>query len=61
MLKEGLGKGVPLKRAGTTTEVAEAALWLASDQSSYTSGHCLVVDGALTTGRTWSEKMAATQ
>ena len=61
VLVAGLGKGVPLKRAGTTTEVAEAALWLASDRSSYVTGHCLVVDGGITTGRTWSEKTAPAQ
>ena len=36
---------VPMKRLGRTDEVAEAVLYLASDASSFTTGHELVVDG----------------
>lgn len=35
----------PLKRFGTKVEIADSCLYLASDASSYTSGHILVVDG----------------
>lgn len=38
----------PLGRIGTTRDVAEAALFLASDASSFISGATLVVDGAMT-------------
>lgn len=38
----------PLGRAGTMPEVATAALFLASDESSFVTGHNLVVDGGLT-------------
>lgn len=43
----------PLKgRAGLAQDVANAALWLASDESGYTSGHTLTVDAGATTGST---------
>ena len=34
-----------LGRFGTTDEIAAAALWLCSDESSFTIGHALAVDG----------------
>ncbi|MFK8040916.1 glucose 1-dehydrogenase [Congregibacter sp.] len=41
----------PLKgRAGTAEDVANAALWLASDESGYTSGMTLTIDAGITTG-----------
>lgn len=35
----------PMGRIGEPEEIAEAALWLASDQASYVTGHALAVDG----------------
>lgn len=44
----------PIRRAGLPEDVAQAALWLCSDDSSFVNGHALVVDGGLTGGRQWS-------
>ena len=37
-------------RPGLATDVANAALWLASEESGYTSGHILTVDAGITSG-----------
>ncbi|MBN9672850.1 SDR family oxidoreductase [Roseibium aggregatum] len=42
---EKLQSQLPMKRAGTADEVAEAIVWLMSDQSSYTTGAILDVSG----------------
>jgi NAD(P)-dependent dehydrogenase (short-subunit alcohol dehydrogenase family) len=39
---------VPMGRVGTPLEIAQAALWLASDESSFVTGVALAVDGGLT-------------
>lgn len=36
---------VPLKRGGRAEEVAQAVLWLLSDEASYTTGACIDVSG----------------
>ena len=41
-----------LNRPGLAEDVANAALWLASDESGYTNGHTLTTDAGITTGAT---------
>jgi NAD(P)-dependent dehydrogenase (short-subunit alcohol dehydrogenase family) len=43
----GISAGTPLGRIGTPADIAGAALWLASDDSSYVTGQTVVVDGGL--------------
>jgi NAD(P)-dependent dehydrogenase (short-subunit alcohol dehydrogenase family) len=45
-----IAAGSALGRAGVPADIANAALYLASDEASYVSGHTLVVDAAQTTG-----------
>jgi len=41
----------PIPKAGMPNDIAEAALYLASDGSSFVTGQALVVDGGMTLGR----------
>ena len=38
---------IPMKRFGQSEEVAKAVVWLCSDESSYITGHSLMVDGGI--------------
>ena len=44
-----------LDRTGRPEEVAACALFLASDDASFVTGHALVVDGGWTAGRRLDE------
>ena len=45
---EGIEELVPMKRYGTDQEVANLALFLGSDESSYTTGAVYMIDGGFT-------------
>jgi NAD(P)-dependent dehydrogenase (short-subunit alcohol dehydrogenase family) len=45
----------PIPRPGQPDDIANAALFLASDESAFVNGHALVVDGGLVGGRGYSE------
>ncbi len=50
-------KAQPIRRAGLPEDIANAALWLASDDSSFVTGHALVVDGGISAGQQWPQQM----
>jgi NAD(P)-dependent dehydrogenase (short-subunit alcohol dehydrogenase family) len=41
----GMAQMQPIRRAGQPLDIAQAALWLASDESSFVTGQAIVVDG----------------
>ncbi len=47
-----IASGMPLGRLGEPTDIANAALYLASDLSTWVTGHTLVVDGGALLGPT---------
>ncbi|MFW9908970.1 MAG: SDR family NAD(P)-dependent oxidoreductase [Candidatus Thorarchaeota archaeon] len=50
----------PLLRAGLPEDIANAALWLASDDSRFVTGHALVVDGGMSAGQIYAQQMKFT-
>jgi len=48
-VKEAFIEKIPLKRMGTPQDIANAALFLASDESAYITGQVLPVDGGMFT------------
>src|SRR5216683_2408119 len=56
VMREVYKTAQPIPRAGLPEDIAYAAVFLASDESSFVNGHDLVVDGAITGGRNWSQQ-----
>jgi NAD(P)-dependent dehydrogenase (short-subunit alcohol dehydrogenase family) len=51
----------PMKRSGQPLDIAECALWLASDSSSFVNGQAIAVDGGLVTGPTYRTSRSRTE
>lgn len=58
-VKVGLARMQPVPRAGLPEDIAQAAVFLASDASSFVNGHDLVVDGGVIGGRMWTPHQEA--
>ena len=48
LMKLALADAQPLKRSGLPADIAEAALWLASDHSTFVTGQAIQIDGGIT-------------
>ncbi len=55
-MKRALGKSQVLGRIGDPLDIAQAALYLASDDSSFVTGHAQVVDGGAFAGKPWAKQ-----
>ena len=55
-MREAFKSAQPIPRAGLPDDIALAALFLASDDSSFINGTDLLVDGGVTGGRNWSQQ-----
>jgi len=55
-LASALARNQALGRVGQPQDIARAALWLASDDSEWVTGHAQVVDGGAFAGRPWSRQ-----
>jgi NAD(P)-dependent dehydrogenase (short-subunit alcohol dehydrogenase family) len=61
LVKAAFSKAQPVPRAGSPDDIAEAALFLASDGSSFINGQDLVVDGGCSGGRLWAVQRQSLQ
>ncbi len=44
-MAEATVRSIPMRRLGTPEEIAQAVLWLCSEDSSFVTGHALAIDG----------------
>ncbi len=56
-VEEKIGRLNPLRRAAQPSELAQVALFLASDQSSYVNGQAIAVDGGLSSSHPVTRQM----
>lgn len=61
LAKGALAAMQPIPRAGLPDDVAQAAVFLASDDSTFVNGHDLVVDGGLLGGQRWTPQQERLQ
>src|ERR1700754_4562290 len=54
VMREFYKTAQPIQRSGLPDDIAHAAVFLASDESTFINGHDLVVAGAITCGRNWT-------
>ncbi len=57
-MRQVLADLAPIRRSGLPADIANAAVFLASDASSFVTGQRLVVDGGLTSGPLWRTSQA---
>ncbi len=55
-LKKGLGKTQVLGKIGDPVDIANAAVFLASDEAGFITGHAQVVDGGAYAGKPWARQ-----
>ncbi len=59
--KVALAAMQPIPRAGLPEDIAQAAVFLAGDDSTFVNGHDFVVDGGLIGGHRWSQQQERLQ
>jgi NAD(P)-dependent dehydrogenase (short-subunit alcohol dehydrogenase family) len=54
--KQAMASAQPIARPGDPDDIAQMALWLASDASTFVTGQPFIVDGGFSAGRGWHEQ-----